>query len=119
MVGSLGVETAEGLVSELTKAVHHPLDLGAEGLGLHADDQQEALALLVADFGLALRGERQPTHQLIGQLGALGIAPRSSPQQSDLRRDREADGFDASGPSQSMAAAIVLHRSAWQIGAHR
>jgi hypothetical protein len=73
MVGGLGVEAAEGLVAEFPEAAGHALDLGAEGLGLHADDQEEAFAVLIADLDLASGRERETANQLIRQVGALGI----------------------------------------------
>jgi hypothetical protein len=73
MVGGPGVEPAEGLVAALPDAADHALDLGAEGLGLHADDQEEAFAVLITDHDLASGRERETANQLVGQVGALGV----------------------------------------------
>jgi hypothetical protein len=72
MVGGIGVEAAEGLVAELPNAAHYSFDLGAEGLGLHADNEQEAFALLIADLDLTSGREWETANQLIGQLALLG-----------------------------------------------
>jgi hypothetical protein len=68
MVGSVGIEAAEGCVAVLAEAVDAPLDLRAEGLGVYADDEEEALALFIADFGLPPgregRGGGEPAYRL-------------------------------------------------------
>jgi hypothetical protein len=66
MVGSIGIEAAEGCVAALAEAVDDPLDLRAEGLGVHADDEEEAPALFITDLGLPPRRKREAANELIG-----------------------------------------------------